>query len=390
MTDSLARLRAAGVSVWLDDLRRERLTSGSLAALVRDKHVSGVTTNPTIFARSIAGSDAYSDQIRDLQVRRADPGQALRELTTFDVRWACDVLRPVYDATGGADGSVSIEVDPRISRDPAQTVAEARALWWLVDRPNLFVKIPAVKQGLPAISACLAEGISINVTLIFSLARYAEVIEAFLTGLEAARAAGRDLSGVASVASFFVSRVDTEVDRRLDKIGTDRAAAVRGKAAIANARLAYHRYEHATSTHRWKSLERAGARPQRPLWASTSVKDPAYEDTRYVTGLVAPDVVSTMPEATLNAVADRGQIPDDSIHGTYDQSQGVLRELAALGIDYHNVVQVLEDQGVSAFEASWDQLSQRLATALHPGPDAARTDITARMTGVEARRHGRI
>ena len=370
MTDSLARLRAAGVSVWLDDLRRERLTSGSLAALVRDKHVSGVTTNPTIFARSIAGSDAYSDQIRDLQVRQADPGQALRELTTFDVRWACDVLRPVYDATGGADGRVSIEVDPRISRDPAQTVAEARALWWQVDRPNLFVKIPAVQQGLPAISACLAEGISINVTLIFSLARYAEVIEAFLAGLEAARAAGRDLSGIASVASFFVSRVDTEVDRRLDKIGTDRAAAVRGKAAIANARLAYHRYKHATSTQRWKSLERAGARPQRPLWASTSVKDPAYEDTRYVTGLVAPDVVSTMPEAILDAVADHGQIPDDSIHGTYDQSQGVLRELAALGIDYHNVVRVLEDQGVSAFEASWDQLGQRLATALHPGPDA--------------------
>ena len=374
MTDSLARLGAAGVSMWLDDLSRERLTSGSLAALVRDKHVSGVTTNPTIFARSIAGSDAYADQIRDLQVRQADLGQALRELTTFDVRWACDVLRPAYDATGGADGRVSIEVDPRNSRDPAQTVAEARALWWLVDRPNLFVKIPAVKQGLPAISACLAEGISINVTLIFSLARYAEVIEAFLAGLEAARAAGRDLSGIASVASFFVSRVDTEVDRRLDKIGTDRAAAVRGRAAIANARLAYQRYEHATSTQRWKSLERAGARPQRPLWASTGVKDPAYEDTRYVTGLVAPDVVSTMPEATLDAVADHGQIPDDSIHGTYDQSQGVLRELAALGIDYHNVVQVLEDQGVSAFEASWDQLGQQLATALHPGPDAARSD----------------
>ncbi len=390
MTDSLARLRAAGVSVWLDDLSRERLTSGSLAALVRDKHVSGVTTNPTIFARSIAGSDAYSAHIRDLQIRQADPGQALRELTTFDVRWACDVLRPVYDATGGVDGRVSIEVDPRISRDPARTVAEARALWWLVDRPNLFVKIPAVKQGLPAISACLAEGISINVTLIFSLARYAEVIEAFLAGLEAACAAGRDLSGIASVASFFVSRVDTEVDRRLDKIGTDRAAAVRGKAAIANARLAYQRYEHAMSAQRWKSLERAGARPQRPLWASTSVKDPAYEDTRYVTGLVAPDVVSTRPEATLDAVADHGQIPDDSIHGTYEQSHEVLGELAALGIDYHDVVQVLEDQGVSAFEASWDQLGQRLATALRPGPDAARGDIAARRTGVEARRHGRI
>src|SRR6266567_4541521 len=362
MTDSLARLRAAGVSVWLDDLRRERLTSGSLAALVRDKHVSGVTTNPTIFARSVAGSDAYSDQIRDLQVRQADPGQALRELTTFDVRWACDVLRPVYDATGGADGRVSIEVDPRISRDPAQTVAEARALWWLVDRPNLFIKIPAARQGLPAITACLAEGISINVTLIFSLARYAEVIEAFLAGLEAARAAGRDLSGIASVASFFVSRVDTEVDRRLDKIGTPQAAALRGKAAIANARLAYQRYEQAIATGRWRSLERAGARPQRPLWASTSVKDHAYDDTRYVTGLVASGLINTMPEATLNAVTDHGQIPGDSIHGTYEQSQAVFDDLAALGIDYADVVQALEDQGVTTFDASWDHLGQRLAT----------------------------
>jgi transaldolase len=263
---------------------------------------------------------------------------------------------------------VSIEVDPRFAYDPERTVAEARTLWWLVDRPNLFVKIPAVKQGLPAISGCLAEGISINVTLIFSLARYAEVIEAFLTGLEGARAAGRDLSGIASVASFFVSRVDTEVDRRLDKIGTGRAAALRGKAAIANARLAYQRYEESVATDRWKSLAAAGARPQRPLWASTSVKDPAYEDTRYVTGLVAPDVVNTMPEATLNAVADHGRIPDDSIHGTYNQSRDALGELAAIGIDYHDVVQVLEDQGVGAFKASWDQLGQRLATALHPGP----------------------
>jgi transaldolase len=370
MTDSLARLRAAGVSIWLDDLSRERLISGSLAGLARDKHVSGVTTNPTIFGRSIIDNNAYTGQLRDLRVRQAAPDQALRELTTFDVRWACDVLRTVYDATEGVDGRVSIEVDPRIAHDPERTVAEARSLWWLVDRPNLFVKIPAVKQGLPAISACLAEGISINVTLIFSLARYAEVIEAFLTGLEGARAAGRNLSGIASVASFFVSRVDTEVDRRLDKIGTGRAAALRGKAAIANARLAYQRYEESLSTDRWKSLAEAGARPQRPLWASTSVKDPAYEDTRYVTGLVAPDVVNTMPEATLNAVADHGRVPDDSIHGTYDQSHDVLGELAAIGIDYHDVVQVLEDQGVSAFEASWDQLGQRIATALRPGPDA--------------------
>ncbi|MGH3231477.1 MAG: transaldolase, partial [Streptosporangiaceae bacterium] len=248
MGDALDRLRAAGVSVWLDDLSRERLAGGSLAALAGDMHVSGVTTNPAIFARAITGSDAYAGQIGDLRLRQASPGQALQELTSFDVRWACDILRPVFEATGGVDGRVSIEVDPRIAHDTRRTVAEARALWWLVDRPNLFVKIPAAKQGLPAITACLAEGISINVTLIFSLARYGEVLEAFLAGLEAARAAGRDLPGIASVASFFVSRVDTEVDRRLDKIGTDRAAALRGKAAIANARLAYQRYEQAHST----------------------------------------------------------------------------------------------------------------------------------------------
>ena len=368
MTDALARLRAAGVSIWLDDLSRERLTSGSLAALTPDQGVSGVTTNPTIFARAITDSDFYAAQIRDLKVRRADTGQALRELTTFDVRWACDVLRPAFDATSGLDGRVSIEVDPRIAHDTDRTIAEARALWWQVDRPNLFVKIPAARQGLPAISACLAEGISINVTLIFSLTRYGEVIEAFLTGLERARDAGRDLSAMASVASFFVSRVDTEVDRRLDKIGTERAAALRGKAAIANARLAYQRYEQAMSTGRWRSLDQAGARPQRPRWASTSVKDPAYADTRYVTGLVAPDVVNTMPEATLPAAADHGEIPDDSIHDSCDEAQAVLGELAALGIDYDDVVQVLEDQGVAAFDASWDHLGERPARTLNHGP----------------------
>ena len=242
MTDPIARLQTAGVSVWLDDLSRERLRSGSLAAL-RDRGVSGVTTNPTIFAKAISDSNAYDGQIRDLKLRQVPADQALRELTASDVRQACDVLRPVYEATGGVDGRVSIEVDPRIAHDTQRTIAEARALWWLVDRPNLFVKIPAAKQGLPAITACLAEGISINVTLIFSLARYGEVIEAFLTGLEQARHAGHDLSGIASVASFFVSRVDTEVDKRLDKTGTPQAAALRGKAAIANARLAYQRYE---------------------------------------------------------------------------------------------------------------------------------------------------
>ena len=363
MTDSIARLRTAGVSLWLDDLSRERLTTGSLAAL-RDRGVSGVTTNPTIFARAISDSDAYDGQIRDLKLRQAPADQALRELTASDVRQACDVLRPAYEETDGLDGRVSIEVDPRIAHDTGRTVAEARALWWLVDRPNLFVKIPAARQGLPAITACLAEGISINVTLIFSLTRYGEVIEAFLAGLEQARAAGRDLSGIASVASFFVSRVDTEVDKRLDKTGTPQAAALRGKAAIANARLAYQRYEEMLATDRWRALEQAGARPQRPLWASTSVKDPAYSDTRYVTGLVASGVINTMPEATLNAVADHGDIPDDSIHGTYADSQAVLDDLAALGIDYDDVVQTLEDHGVTTFDASWDHLGQRLATAL--------------------------
>ncbi len=363
MTGSIARLRTAGVSVWLDDLSRERLAGGTLAAL-RDRGVSGVTTNPAIFARSITDSDCYAGQVQDLKLRHASADQALRELTTFDVRWACDVLRPVYEQTGGLDGRVSIEVDPRIAHDTDRTVAEARALWWLVDRPNLFVKIPAARQGLPAITACLAEGISINVTLIFSLARYGEVIEAFLDGLEQARQGSRDLSGIASVASLFVSRLDTEVDKRLDKMSTPQATALRGKAAIANARLAYQRYEQAIASERWKSLQRSGARPQRPLWASTSVKDPAYDPTRYVTELVAPGVVNTMPEATLHAVTGRTSIPDDSIHGTYDQSRALMEDLAALGIDYGDVVQTLEDQGVATFDASWDHLGQRLAAAL--------------------------
>jgi len=243
MTDPLAELSNKGVSIWLDDLSRQRLTTGSLADVVTHDHVVGVTTNPTIFAKAIAGSDAYAQQIRDLWARGAIVGEALRAMTAFDVRWACDVLRPVYEATGGVDGRVSIEVDPRLAYDTEATTAEARFLWWLVDRPNLFIKIPAARQGLPAITACLAEGISINVTLIFSLVRYDEVMTAFLDGLERARQAGRDLSQIASVASFFVSRVDTEVDSRLDKIGTPAAAALRGRAAIANARLAYQRYE---------------------------------------------------------------------------------------------------------------------------------------------------
>ena len=328
MTNPLAALSDYGVAIWLDDLSRQRLTSGSLAGLAGRDHVVGVTTNPSIFARAITGSDAYDGQIGDLAQRGVAVGEALRALTTFDVRWACDVLRPIYDTTGGVDGRVSIEVDPRLAHDTQATAAEARALWWLVDRPNLFIKIPAARQGLPAVAACLAEGISINVTLIFSLKRYDGVMDVFLEGMERARQAGHDLAAMGSVASFFVSRVDTEVDARLDKIGTAEAAALRGRAAIANAQLAYEQYERVFSSPRWAALEAAGARPQRPLWASTSVKDPAYPDTRYVTGLVAPGVVNTMPEATLRAVADHGVIPADSVRGHYTEAQRVAQPAA--------------------------------------------------------------
>ncbi|MFF4028027.1 MULTISPECIES: transaldolase [Nocardia] len=361
MSDPLTALTEAGVSIWLDDLSRQRLTDGSLARLVRDQHVRGVTTNPTIFAKAITGSDLYTDQIRDLSLRRVDVDTALRELTSHDVRCACDVLRPVYDATDGIDGRVSIEVDPRLAHDTDRTIAEAHALWWLVDRPNLFIKIPAAKQGLPAITACLASGISINVTLIFSLTRYAEVVDAFLDGLEQARGNGHHLAGIASVASFFVSRVDTEVDARLDKIGSEAATGLRGRAAIANARLAYQHHEQILDSPRWQALARAGARPQRPLWASTGVKDPAYDDTRYVTGLVAPGVVNTMPEATLRAVADHADIRPDTVRLGYDDARAVLGELAGLGIGYDDVVTTLETDGVAKFDASWDHLGNQLA-----------------------------
>jgi transaldolase len=362
--DPLTELTQAGVSIWLDDLSRLRLTGGSLAELAARDHVTGVTTNPTIFAKAITGSDAYRAQLSDLADRRIPVGEALRALTTFDVRWACDVLRPVYDATDGVDGRVSIEVDPRLAYDTAATIAEARALWWLVDRPNLFIKIPAARQGLPAIEACLAEGISINITLIFSLDRYDAVMTAFLAGLERARQAGHDLARIGSVASFFVSRVDTEVDSRLDKIGTARAAELRGRAAIANAQLAYERYERVFGSPRWAALAAAGARPQRPLWASTSVKDPAYPDTKYVTGLVAPGVVNTMPEATLRAVADHGVIPTDPVRGHYAEAHEVLGGLGEIGIDYDEVVQGLEDDAVTKFDASWQQLGEQLAASL--------------------------
>jgi transaldolase len=365
-SDALAELSAAGVAVWLDDISRERLTTGNLAALLRDRHVVGVTSNPTIFAHALSHGDYYNEQLGDLALRGVSAGEASRAITAYDVRWACDVLRPAYDASGGVDGRVSLEVDPRLAGDTGKTIAEARALWWLVDRPNLFIKIPATRAGLPAITQCLAEGISINVTLIFSLERYGEVIDAFFAGMERAAEAGHDLSSMASVASFFVSRVDTEVDRRLDKIGTPEAAAMRGKAAIANARLAYELFEQrfAPESPRWAALHARGARVQRPLWASTSTKDPAYPDTMYVVELVAPNVVNTMPEATISAMADHGELRGDTIQGTYAQSRKVFEDLAGLDISYEDVVTVLEEEGVTKFAASWQELLETIQAEL--------------------------
>jgi transaldolase len=360
MADALKQLSEAGVAVWLDDLSRERLVTGSLSSLIRDSHVVGVTTNPTIFQKAIAGSVFYDDQARDLAIRDIAVGEALRAMTGFDVREACDLFRPAYDASNTVDGRVSIEVDPRLSAETERSVAEARALWWLVDRPNLFIKIPATPNSVPAIEQALSEGISINVTLIFSLARYGEVIDAFFAGLERARAAGHDLSRLGSVASFFISRVDSEIDKRLDKIGTKEAKALRGKAGIANARLAYKLFEEKFDSDRWRALEAAGAKPQRPLWASTSTKDPAYEDTMYVVDLVAKGVVNTMPEPTLHAVDDHGVVTGDSVTGHYVEAQQVLDDLAAVGVDYDDVVQVLEDEAIEKFENSWNELIESI------------------------------
>jgi transaldolase len=364
---ALTRLTDAGVSIWLDDISRDRLVTGNLADLARNYQVRGVTSNPTIFEHAMSKGAAYDDQLADLALRQVSVGEALREMTTYDIRWACDVLRPVYDSSAGVDGRVSIEVDPGLAADTAATIAEARALWWLVDRPNLFIKIPATLAGLPAITACLAEGISINVTLIFSLRRYDEVIDAFFAGIEGAIAAGHDPAPMGSVASFFVSRVDTEVDRRLDALGTEQARALRGEAAVANARLAYEIFQQRFGQARWQALAAKGARVQRPLWASTSTKDPAYPDTKYVDDLIAPDTVNTMPEATLHAVADHGTIEPDTITGHYEEARAVIADLEAIGISYDDVVRVLEEEGVRKFADSWDDVKRAIGGQLDAG-----------------------
>ncbi|HLV75713.1 MAG TPA: transaldolase [Vulgatibacteraceae bacterium] len=349
-------MAGAGVSLWLDDLSRQRLTSGNLAEILESKHIVGVTTNPSIFQAALADGASYEAQVKELAAAGADVDEVVRRATTDDVRNACDLFRPLYDATDGVDGRVSIEVDPRLAFDTEGTIAQAKELYALVDRPNVLIKIPATVEGLPAITAVLAEGISVNVTLIFSLERYGKVIDAFFAGLEKARENGLDLTKISSVASFFVSRVDTEIDKRLDKIGSDEAKALRSKAGLANARLAYALYEEKFATDRWKALKDAGARPQRPLWASTGVKDPNLSDTLYVDELVAPGTVNTMPEATLLAVADHGRIRGDSVRGAYDDARAHMAALKDVGVDYDDVVKVLEDEGVEKFAVSWKEL----------------------------------
>ncbi|PRY04972.1 transaldolase [Kineococcus rhizosphaerae] len=371
-SSSLRDLQRHGVSVWLDDLSRELTDGGELGRLV-EAGVLGVTSNPTIFATALSKGDRYTDQVKELVAVGADTEEAVFQITTEDVRKACDVLKPVFDRTDGLDGRVSLEVDPRQARDTAGTEVSARKLWKAVDRQNLYIKIPATVEGLAAISTALSEGISVNVTLIFSLDRYRAVMQAFLTGLEQAKQNGHDISKIESVASFFVSRVDTEIDKRLEEIGTDEAKALRSKAGLANARLAYQAYEEVFSTPRWQVLKESGARAQRPLWASTGVKNPDLPDTLYVTGLVAPNTVNTMPGKTLDATIDHAEVTGDTIRGSYGEAQAVLDDLERLGVSYTDVVEFLETDGLDKFEKSWTELLQTVTDEL----ERVRTQVEA-------------
>jgi transaldolase len=359
-----ADLSAAGVSIWLDDLSRERINSGAFKHLIEDLNVVGVTTNPSIFAAALKNGESYASQVGALAEAGADVDQAVFDITTHDVAQACDLFAAEAQRTNGADGRISIEVDPRLARDTQGTIAEAKRLHAKVQRTNVLIKIPATVEGLEAITETIAAGISVNVTLIFSLERYRAVINAFMLGIEKAKENGHDLTKITSVASFFVSRVDAEIDGRLDAIGTDDASALKGKAGLANARLAYQIFEEQFASERWQVLAAAGANAQRPLWASTGVKDPDLPDTLYVAGLVAPNVVNTMPEKTLLATADHGVIEGDTVTGTYDESNEILNRLDALGVSYAEVVDQLETEGLDKFVASWSELLETVQTAL--------------------------
>ena len=376
MTENLsptAALSATGVSIWLDDLSRERINSGGLQKLIVERNVVGITTNPTIFASALAKGEAYDAQVAELAAQHANVTDAVFEITTADVGDACDIFRSVYDATDGFDGRVSIEVEPNLAHDAAGTFEEAKRLWGKVDRPNVMIKIPATVEGLEAIAKTIGEGISVNVTLIFSLERYRDVINAYLTGLEKARSAGHDLASIHSVASFFVSRVDTEIDKRLDTIGTSEATALKSKAGVANAQLAYQAFEQAFDSERARGLLAAGAHKQRPLWASTGVKDPTLPDTLYVTELAVADVVNTMPEKTLEATFDHADIAGDAVTGSYEEANRVLDAIAALGISYDEVTELLEREGVEKFQVSWNELLDTVTAALTAAPTGGAT-----------------
>jgi transaldolase len=349
-----------GQSPWLDNLTRAYLRDGTLGRLVADG-IRGVTANPTIFARAIEGSDAYDEQFAALIAQGRTVTDAYWDLVVDDVVDALGVLRPTFHSSGGTDGFVSVEVAPELARDTDATIAAARQLHQRIDQPNLLVKIPATGEGVPAIQAMVAEGRSINITLIFSLARYAEVVDAYLSGLETLAQGGGDLASVRSVASFFVSRVDTEVDRRLDTIGTSDALALRGQAAVAQAKLAYQLFRDRFAGQRWERLAARGAHLQRPLWASTSTKDPAYPDTLYVDGLIGPDTVNTLPEPTIAAFEDHGTIAR-TIDGGVDDAGAVMHTLAEVGVDMHDVGRTLEDQGVAGFHQSFDHVLHALET----------------------------
>lgn len=359
-----AALSDAGVSIWLDDLSRERLDGDSLTNLIKERNVVGVTTNPSIFSNALSQGHAYSDQISELAAAGTNVDDAIIEITTVDVRRACDVLLPQYQATDGVDGRVSIEVSPLLANDTDATIAEAKLLFEKVGRENVMIKIPATEAGIPAITAATALGISVNVTLIFSLPRYREVINAYFTGLEQALEQGIDISKIHSVASFFVSRVDVEIDKRLTAIGTDEALALKGQSGIANARLAYQVFEEAMLSERAKTLTAAGARLQRPLWASTGVKDPSLPDTLYVVELVVKNTVNTIPEKTLEAVADHGEIRGDVVSDSYHDANKLLDAIDKQGISYTEVTQLLEDEGVEKFVVAWDELKQSVSAQL--------------------------
>jgi transaldolase len=364
MADRLKALSDAGVSIWLDDLSRERIETGNLADLIKNNYVVGVTTNPTIFATALSDGERYDAQVRELAAAGSDVDEAIFAITTTDVRQACDVLKDTFDATGGLDGRVSIEVSPGIAHDEKATIEMAKKLWAEVDRENLFIKIPATTEGGPAITDVLAEGISVNVTLIFGLPRYDSVMDAYLEGLERAKAAGKDLSKIHSVASFFVSRVDTEIDKRLGASGDPQAGNLMGLAGIANARLAYQAFEKKFAEERFTALAADGANKQRPLWASTGVKNPDYRDTMYVTDLAVPNTVNTMPEKTMLAFADHGEVDGDQVTTKYAEAQQVMDDLARVGIDYDDVIEVLEREAVEKFVASWDELVETVRTQL--------------------------